>query len=525
MTIVVAALVTGAPTSEPGPAAAATTPIGTRWYFAEGTTLPGWTEFLTVLNPLTTTASVTVRWSREDAFGNPAGNPTTAVTLQPGERRTLDVAREAGFGFTGVAAVVESSSPVVAERPLYLTAGLPGLGLVAGAHVAAGVSEPRTSWLFAEGTTLPGFREYLAVLNPGEAPARVTLTYLVEGQPAPVARSLSVPAHGRRTVDVVASGEGGLGQIVSGVAVRVDSSVPVVAERPIYVARSFGGRGFVTGATIGAPAAGPETRWTFAEGTLLDSFAEFLTIANPTTGTVGVAIDYRLDTGTTTTRECSIPATSRLTVVVFDPTSACGLGRDLSNGTPGEGAAATVRVVSGGAVVAERAMYYSTPGTTRQLIGAHDALGAPGDLPWEHLFAEGTSRPGFHPYWTLDNADSTPMAVTITYLLDPSGPSLGGSHRVERHVVVPATSRLTIKADETGLGGLGPGFDFGARIASDDRRGFGVERPIYVEAPGFSDGDVGGGVSFSGPATLPSLTPTVTPTVTPTTTTTTQPAS
>lgn len=470
---------------------------GTRWYFAEGTSLPGWTEYLTLLNPGGSASLVRLQYVLEGVGGIPEGALETETWLGPGERRTIDVGLDplhggAGRGFTGVATVVESSEPVVVERPMYFTAAIPGIGTISGAHVAAGVMEPRSLWFFAEGTTLPGFREFLALFNPGDADALVQISYFLEGSSLPVVRSVAVSAGARRTIDVSGIGEGALGTIAPGVAVVVDAGPSrIVAERPIYVSRSFGGRGVVSGATIGSPAPDPAAVWTFAEGTTLDSFAEYLTILNTGGGEALVSLDYRLENGIAVSRVCTVPAYGRVTVTVFDPTLPCGLGRDLANGTLGEGVASTLRVLSGPGVVAERAVYFASNGRS----GAHSALGIAGDLAGEWFFAEGTTRPGFKTFWTIDNPYDTALGITISYVLDPT--TAGSAARIDRSVFVPPMTRITVRADDSSAGGLGSGFDFGARVASTDRRGFAVERPVYVDAPGLSDAHVGSGVALA----------------------------
>jgi hypothetical protein len=453
---------------------------GTTWYFAEGTTLPGWTEYLTVLDPGDQPAAVVVTFLPEGQAARPVG-----VTVGAGDRVTLDVAATAGPGLTGVAAVVTAASPVVVERPMYLHAEIPGLGLVDGAHVAPGVAEPRVSWSFAEGTTLPGFREYITLLDPLDAGAIVTLTY-DDGTSGGTTRQIVLGGHSRRTIDVAGSGEGALGAVADGVAVRIESSAPIVAERPFYVDRPFGARGVIAGAAIGSPAAAPSARWSFAEGTTLDGFVEWIAV-QPGDGPSVLAFDYRIEGGGTETRRCRVEGHTRLTVPVFDPTEPCGLGRDIANGSLSEGVALTVRVESGPPVVAERSLYYATSLAT----GMHIALGVPGDrLPAERYFAEGTTRAGFSGFWTFDNASDRGVPVAITYFVSGGG-------RIERSLTVTASARLTVALDDAAAGGAGPGLDFGARIRSLDGSGIDVERPLYVNGR-FSDGDVGGGVVLTG---------------------------
>jgi hypothetical protein len=163
---------------------------------------------------------------------------------------------------------------------------------------------------------------------------------------------------------------------------------------------------------------------------------------------------------------------------------------------------ATVRVTAGPPVVVERPVYFAA--AEGRTPGAHSATGLAGPLGADYYFAEGTTRPGYETYWTIANPHATPLAVFIRYLV------AGGA--VERAIVIDAASRMTVRASsETDPGAVGPGLDFGARIWSRDGRGFAVERPIYVSAPGRSDGHVGWGVSLADPGITSTVTATVTP--------------
>jgi hypothetical protein len=116
---------------------------GTRYFFAEGYTGSDFDEYLTVLNPGATPATVSVRYLLED------GPPVTVEhTVAPQSRATIVVADEIGRGH-GVSADVTSDTPVVVERPMYFNY----YGAWDGGHVAVGVAAPSRDWYFAEGFT------------------------------------------------------------------------------------------------------------------------------------------------------------------------------------------------------------------------------------------------------------------------------------------------------------------------------------------------------------------------------------
>src|SRR5205823_3238783 len=114
--------------------------------FAEGTTLPGFEEYLLVYNPQTDTVSITVRYALEGA----APPPLQTFDIPAHTRLTIVVpdAPGVGVGQVGVSAFITATDPVAAERAMYFVADVAGL-VVDGAHATTGVSGGRTSWDFA----------------------------------------------------------------------------------------------------------------------------------------------------------------------------------------------------------------------------------------------------------------------------------------------------------------------------------------------------------------------------------------
>ena len=97
-----------------------------------------------------------------------------------------------------------------------------------GGHDAAGTTAPATAWYFAEGCTREGFDCWLCVMNPQEQTADLDISFLT---PAGNEFDLAapVPPLSRYTLNVAdVVGEG------QDVSLVVDSSIPVVAERPMY---------------------------------------------------------------------------------------------------------------------------------------------------------------------------------------------------------------------------------------------------------------------------------------------------
>src|SRR5579859_3894384 len=198
--------------------AAAAVPL----YLAEGSTRPGFQEYLALENAGAAAAPVTLAY--EFADGSPP--LVQALSLPAGSRTTVDVNQAVGAGRDVSVKIDPGGDPDIhAERPLYFNACLPVC--VNGSHVAPAVPA-RTSWYFAEGYTGLGFQEYIALLNPNPQPALVGITYAyVDGSTA--VWTVSLPPTSRYTVDV--------NQFVGGiqqVSARVESALPIVAERPLY---------------------------------------------------------------------------------------------------------------------------------------------------------------------------------------------------------------------------------------------------------------------------------------------------
>ena len=170
---------------------------------------------------------------------------------------------------------------------------------------------PGMQWSFAEGTTAPGFNEYLTVENPGGQPALVNLDYVISGSKTVLSRQLATAPQSRTTVEVwkgtsssqlvsncVPNGVGancGVGRGVGGVSVLVTSSgaapQPIVVERPMYMVHDFGS-GTVAGAhdVVGASAAA--TRLGFSSLSTYAGDNDYLTIENQNAVAAQVTITY-----------------------------------------------------------------------------------------------------------------------------------------------------------------------------------------------------------------------------------------
>lgn len=273
----------------------------TEWDFAEGSTLDSFSEFLTLQNPNPQPVTATLNYLLQD-FAGPA--PVKTVVVPANSRSTVDVflgetgshpcsepaTCGVGRGWAGVGVkITTAGGPLIAERPMYVNGcNCWGGGAIWDGHDSFGATAPAMAWDFAEGTTGAGFQEYLTVANPD--PAQVATVsasfYFGPGQP-PLLQGFGIDPHSRITIPV----ETVVGRFRD-VSIHLDSSLPVVAERPMYMVRDFGS-GVVAGAHDGLGWNRPlASAYSFATASTIPGEADFLTFENPGAQAADVRIAY-----------------------------------------------------------------------------------------------------------------------------------------------------------------------------------------------------------------------------------------
>jgi len=187
-----------------------------QWYFAEGYTGTGFSEWLCLQNAGSVPADVTVSYFFKDG-----GGKTQALRIPPYSRHNISVNQDVGPD-KEVSVSVTSNVPIVAERPLYYNYH----NWAAGGDAVMGANRPASDWFFAEGYTGSGFEEWLCLMNPATVDSRVVATFIKSNGDS-ITRAYHVPAHSRFTILV--------NQVCScEVSVVLHASLPVVAERPLY---------------------------------------------------------------------------------------------------------------------------------------------------------------------------------------------------------------------------------------------------------------------------------------------------
>ncbi|HWE62102.1 MAG TPA: hypothetical protein VHB98_10350 [Chloroflexota bacterium] len=195
------------------------------WYFAEGSTKNGFSEFITLLNPASTAVTVTIN------FYDPRGRRIGAKTLVLPSRARATVNVGTVVRATSVGAIVTGSGPILAERTMYRGALTSATVIGSGSF---GRSTLAPAYEFPSGDTSAGDAEFLLLLNPSTAPLAIQARfYTTSGAMVPY--TTIVPAHSRITLNV-ARDVPGLPPGPNGVLLTsVNGSTPFMAEQSEYL--------------------------------------------------------------------------------------------------------------------------------------------------------------------------------------------------------------------------------------------------------------------------------------------------
>ncbi|HEX9014641.1 MAG TPA: DUF5719 family protein, partial [Chloroflexota bacterium] len=297
------------------------------WYFAEGTTKDGFDTWLLMQNPNTVPTTVTITFYKDD------GTTATQKMLIPHvSRESLMV--DLVLPDSNMGMKVEADQPIVAERAVYKNR-------VAGSD-SIGATDLSTTWYLAEGNTKGDFDTWLLMMNPNDGASTATVTYLREDGD-PVVKKYTVPARSRMSVYV--------DQEVpdSRLGMKIESSLPIVAERSVY---------FAGGAAAHNSVASPilSKLWYLPEGSTASPFWENVLIANPGSQTANVTATFMKEDGTSVDKTYAIKPSSRFTI-------------EVNNVVPNT--ALSTKVASDQPIVVERSMYFS------DWKGGHNAMGIP----------------------------------------------------------------------------------------------------------------------------------------------------
>ncbi|HLW03664.1 MAG TPA: hypothetical protein VKT82_33770 [Ktedonobacterales bacterium] len=416
--------------------------VSKTWYFAEGFTGTGFTEYLTLANPNDADNLVTVQYLLQGA------SPITKqYTVHKNSRYTLNINSEIGAG-QNVSMVVTGSLPLIAERPMYFNFG----GTIPGGSDVLGATSLSQDFDFGYLDNTANHHTYLSILNPNPNPndsMDVQITYLsATGQSTVIHHSVSGDSRG--TVPLATEG------LPAGTySALVHLSEPGLVERPMYLIDGTTG---YTGAADVVGVATPLMDWDFAEGFTSSTFSERYILSNPGATTATGTVTFFLASGPPVTKPFSL-APGAQTII---PVNALLSGNNSAH------------VSASQPILAERFMSFKF-GTS--IPGATDVLGAaaPSDLSF---FAEGFTGTGFSEYLTIENPSATDTATVIVTFLPANG-----SAPVVRVYTIAPSSRFTLPT-----GTVMPGQSFSMVVESNNVP-IVAERSMYFN---FSGGRTGG---------------------------------
>jgi murein DD-endopeptidase MepM/ murein hydrolase activator NlpD len=370
------------------------------YYFAEGYTGTGTTEYLSLTNPSATGAHVSITY----VFAN-ATEKTRTYTVAAQSHSVLNINNEVGPNQT-VSMIVQGDQPFVAERSMYTQKG----ALVA-ATDSIGSTQLSNTWYFAEGNTTAGWNTLLAVLNPSASPVTLKISFLwsLRGLNGflPRSRSYTMPAHARSTIVLNSAAPG------QQFGMAITASATVVVERAEYLVQ-----GPLRGGSAVMGAASPQARWYFGAGSTAAGMMERLILANPSPGWVTARVSYLTTTGQVITQAVGIPGLNRVVVNV--------------NAAVKQATHATV-IIANGPIVAERQDCFNNVNAAQgstTIMGASSAYAS-----W--YFARGTTAAGTTASLAIANPGSISTPVQIIYYQAHGAPII-------KTYTLPADTRLSV---------------------------------------------------------------------------------
>ena len=292
--------------------------------------------------------------------------------------------------------------------------------LVAGTHPKATFTR-----YFAEGADSSFFSTRVDLFNPSATAALVLVRMQAsDGAQSSVLRTIA--AFG--TASVASNTPGNDYSIV------IEADRLVVAERTVQWLPDNGltlGNGRTYGSHAESAIVSPGTTWYLAEGATHGGFDLFYLLQNPGNTAATVTIDYL--------RPAPLPPLLRTYTV--GPHAR----RTIYVDAEGPELAATdvsATITSTVPIVAERAMYFSTPG--QPFAAGHDGAASP-VLSTSWYLAEGAGG-FFDTFILLANPGTTEATVTLTLLEE------GGGTPITRTYTVAARSRLTVNPNAPATG-------------------------------------------------------------------------
>ncbi|HEV8132858.1 MAG TPA: FlgD immunoglobulin-like domain containing protein [Acidobacteriota bacterium] len=366
--------------------------VSTSWFLAEGSTV-GFQAYILIQNPNDSPVTANVTFFKQDGT-----TQTYSETVAARTRTTVPIHREVPNTFS-VSSRVTANLPIIVERAMYFNNNN-------GGHDTIGAITTNNNWFFPANHTFAGDEDFILIVNPsGTSATTITATYIFENR-APLVQTYPVGPNTRFTIPVHG--------IVSGVrvSVRLQSTLPIAAERAFYINNRTGG-------AAGVGAVSPSLTWYFAEGdtsnlTSPGNATTILELANPGSLAANVTVNYLLENGSVISKAYSIGAQRRL---ALDAATEIGAGQRFS-----------MEVISDQPIVAERLMFSGTD------VG--DSVGSP-TTAYVWNLAEGFTAFGYETWVLVSNPGNQNANVTVRFLQQ-------NGQNVIQNYAIGAKQRLTV---------------------------------------------------------------------------------
>ncbi len=421
-----------------------------RRYLAEGASSDLFRTRIALLNPGATQTTATLRFQKDDG-----SIVTASVPVRGYGRATVHAEEVLGPGPTSFSTEIESPAALVVDRTLQWSA----TGRY-GSHAETSVGWPSETWYLAEGSTGGHFDLFYLLQNPNDAPANVTVTFLLPGGGSPVVRHYTLAPQSRFTLWV--DGVPGLASTDVSAIVRADRGI--IVERAMYLTRE--GEPLYAAGHASAGITAPETSWFLAEGATGPYFDLYVLIANPTTDPALVHAKYLLTDGTVVERTYDVAPLSRFTIWVEqeDPLLA-------------DAAVSTIVTSTNGVpIIVERAMWW--PGNWTTWTEAHNSPGAT-DTGTRWALAEGEvgGPQNAETYILIANTSATAGSAKVTLYFESGSP-------LSATVPLPANSRTNVHVASAFSQAAGRRFGAVVESLGTAPAQIVVERAMYTDAGG-----------------------------------------
>lgn len=443
-----------------------------RWFLAEGATVPGFETFVLIANPNDESINVNI-----DFLTQSGNNTSIVLPVTARSRSTIKVNDFVPNDAVSVVLTEMDGKLFAVERAMYSTG--PNF-LWFGGHASVGVKEAANSWFMAEGASVlagpanRAFETYILVANPDNTDVNVTLTFYVEGHDS-FSLNEVIPANSRRTFIGNQTYDSRLDHVAFSTRVTAQAGRNIIVERSMWWNdENWTAESFMEGNASPGLKDLSQT-WYLAEGNS-EEWDDFLLIVNPNASPANITIRYLREGNSPVTRNFVVQGNQRKTIHVrFDPE---GLGEGVRHGTV---------VTSDLAIAVERSMYRSEQGIG--WVAGHNSTATP-QAAFAWALPEGATVPiavgNFRTEILLANPQDTAANVNLRFLLDN-----GTNVNITR--TIPANQRITFVAnDEAQLQNQA----FSTVVTSD--QAIVVERSMYWSSDTPTNLTITGGTSSMG---------------------------